>query len=120
MYFLSLYLIICFIFPSCISFFFGIKKLKFWFRFYIYGLIHLYENNMPSNLLAFICHAIMDEQLRVLFIAFEKAIYGKYILSTVAGALKNIFLGQFVILSFFIMYSITLTTIALKVIQYLL
>ena len=58
---------------------------------------------MSCNLLAFICHAIMDEQLRVLFIAIEKAIYGKYILSTVAGALKNIFLGQFVILSFFIM-----------------
>ena len=58
---------------------------------------------MSCNLLALICHAIMDEQLRVLFIAIEKAIYGKYILSTVAGALKNIFLGQFVILSFFIM-----------------
>ena len=65
---------------------------------------------MNNMLLAFICHAIMDEQLRVLFIAFEKAIYGKYILSTVAGALKNIFLGQFVILSFFNMYSIILTT----------
>ena len=61
---------------------------------------------MNNMLLAFICHAIMDEQLRVLFIAFEKAIYGKYILSTVAGALKNIFLGQFVILSFFIMFLI--------------
>ena len=76
---------------------------------------------MSCNLLAFICHAIMDEQLRVLFIAFEKAVYGKYILSTVAGALKNIFLGQFVILSFFNMYSIILTTydtIPLKVIQY--